>query len=380
MPPEAKKEFAGSVLDVIHALCPKSVEGAPDNGCEAWAGSEASLKTACALLAGVAGASGPVASKPGRDDDGVTGAAGTGAGRMGAGVLGPPGLFEPPRVSVAVTVAVAALVPLTAPVAVDINPAATPATCVERATPARLSVALVRTGEPAVVDTACVTAWAMTLELAWATCVMVWVTLAAPAARSTVWVAAVVAADTAELASWVTPEVLLATWETVLVTAGAAALSAWAGTGPASRAVPVVAAAALSTAAAVGVAMAVGLAVWAVAAVVGAGGEAAWTIGAVEDGGVEDCADEETSWVAVVATLGRASVPGVAAPDWSATARVPGSAHRTAAVINRALRRPGSRGEGLQALPSISPDCGGFARTVALYTRSLPKSSQIATL
>jgi hypothetical protein len=274
-------------------------------------------------------------------------------------------------------IAVAALVPLTAPVAVAINPAATPTTFVERATPARPSVALVRTGEPVVVDTACVTVWVMILELAWATCVMVWVTLEALAARLTVWVTAVVAVDTAEPASWVTPEVLLATWETVLVTAGAAALSAWAGTGPASRAVPVVAAAALSTAAAVGVAILVAGAV-----AVGAGDdEAAGVTGAVEDGGVEeDCAVEETSCAAVVTTLPRAPVAGVAAPDSSATASVPGSAHRTAAVISRALRRPGSRGEGLGALPSISRSCGGFARTGALYTHSLPKSSQIAAL
>jgi hypothetical protein len=184
---EAKKECASSMLDVIQALCPKSVEGAPDGGCEARAGSEAAMKTACALLADVAGAKGPVASKPGPDDDGVTGAAGAGAGRIGAGALVPPGLFEPPRVSAAVTVAVAALVPLTAPVAVDINPAGTPAmTCVERATRARLSVVLLRTGESAVVDTACVTVWMTTLELARATCVMVWVTSEAPAARVTV--------------------------------------------------------------------------------------------------------------------------------------------------------------------------------------------------
>jgi hypothetical protein len=298
---------------------------------------------------------------------------------MGAGVLGPPDLFEPPRVSVAVTVviAVAALVPLTAPVAVAINPAA-PTTFVERATPARPSVTLVRTSEPAVVDTACVTAWVMILELAWATCVMVWVTLEALAARLTVWVTAVVTVDTAEPASWVTPEVLLATWETVLVTEVAAPLSARAaraGTGLASRAVLVVAAAALSTAAAAGVETLVTGAV-----VVGAGDEAAGVIGGVEACGVGDCAVEETSCVAVVTMLPRAPVAGVAAPDSSATASVPGSAHRTAAVISRALRRPGSRGEGLGALPSISRGCGGFARTGALYTYSLPKSSQIAAL
>jgi hypothetical protein len=129
---------------------------------------------------------------------------------MGAGVLGAPsaddpGPFEPPRVSVAVTVAAAAatLVPLTAPVAVGINPATTraPTTFLERATPATVSVVLVRTGEPAVVDTTWVTVWVTILELAWATCVMVWVTLGALTARLTVWVAAVVAVGTTEPAS-----------------------------------------------------------------------------------------------------------------------------------------------------------------------------------
>jgi hypothetical protein len=302
---------------------------------------------------------------------------------MGAGALGPPpaddpGPFEPPRrVSVAVTVvvAVAALAPLTAPVAVEINPVVTPATLVERATPATVFVVVpVRTGELAVVDTACVTAWVTTLELACAPCVMVWVRLEAPAAWLTVWVTAVVAVDTAEPASWVTPEALLATWETVLVTAAAAPLSARAGTGPESRAVLVVAAAALSTAAADGVAILTG------AVAVGAGDEAAGVIGTVEDGTVEDGGVEETSCVAVVTAPPRAPVAGVAAPDSSATASTPGSAHRTAAVSSRALRRPRSRGEGLRALPSISRGCGGFARTGALYTRSLPKSSQIAAL
>jgi hypothetical protein len=157
---------------------------------------------------------------------------------MGAGVLGAPSAedpdpdpFEPPRVSAAVTAvaAVEVLTPLTAPVAVGINPATTPAptTFVERATPAMVSAVLVRTCEPAVVDTACVTVWVTTLELAWATCVMVWVTsLEALATRLTVWVTAVVAVDTAEPASWVTPEALLVTRETVLVTTAAAGSSA----------------------------------------------------------------------------------------------------------------------------------------------------------
>jgi hypothetical protein len=310
------------------------------------------LKTPCTLLAGVAGREGPD-SRLEPDDGGVADAAG--ACFMGAGALGPPpaddpGPFEPPRrVSVAVTVAVAvaALAPLTAPVAVEINPVATPATLVERATPATVFVVPVRTGELAVVDTACVTASVRTLELACATCVMVWVTLEAPAARSTVWVTAVVAVDTAEPASWVTPEALFATWETVLVTAAAAPSSARAGTGPASPAVLVVAAAALSTAAAVGAAILVTGAVAVGAGDEAAGDEAAGDEAAGVIGGVEDDGVEETSCVAVVTALPRAPVAGVAAPDSSATARTPGSAHRTAALSSRALRRPRDRGEGL---------------------------------
>lgn len=254
---------------------------------------------------------------------------------MGAGVLGLPSAedpdpFEPSRVSVAgtVVVAVAVLTPLTAPVAVGINPATTPAptTFVERATPATVSAVLVRTCEPAVVDTVCVTVWVTTLELAWATCVMVWVTLGALAARLTVWVTVVVAVDTAEPASWVTPEALLVTRETVLVTTAAAVSGAWIGTGPAPRAVPVVAVPALSTAPAVGV--------------------ATLAAGAVGVGGVTG-AVEESSCVAVVTTLPTAPGAGMAAPDSSATASVKGKEHRMTAVVNRALRRPESRGEGL---------------------------------
>jgi hypothetical protein len=148
------------------------------------------------------------------------------------------------------------------------------------------------------------------------------------------------------------PEALLATWETVLVTTAAALSSAWAGTG---RAVPVLAGPALSTVPAVGVAILVAGAPGAVAGVTGA---------------VEVCAVEESSCVAVVTTL--PTVPGaeMAALDSSATASVTDNEHRMAAVINRTLRRPESRGEGLRALPSISPGCGGFARTDALHTPS----------
>lgn len=324
---------------------------------------------------------------------------------MGAGVCAPPsaddpGPFEALRVSVEVTVAiaVAALVPLTAPVAVAINPAATPTTFVERATPARPSVALVRTGEPAVVDTACVTVWVRTLELAWATCVMVWVTLEAPAAPPaallTVRVTSAVAVDVGEPASRVMFEAFLVVRVTAPVAVAAAPASACAGAvlvpgaGPAPLGVWLASWAAVVVAPTLFTASVVGAAAFGTVAVA-AGGEAGGFCVAGVAGvvvvvcvavAVVACAVEETSCVVVVTTLPRAPVAGVAAADGSATARVPGSAHRTAAVINRELRRPGSRGEGLRALPSISLDCGGFARIGALYTHSPPKSSQIAAL
>jgi hypothetical protein len=85
---------------------------------------------------------------------------------------------------VTIVAAVEVLTPLTAPVAVGIDPARTPAPTMflERETPAMVSAVLVRTGEPAI-DTVCVMVWVTTLELTWATCVMVWVTLEEPAAR-----------------------------------------------------------------------------------------------------------------------------------------------------------------------------------------------------
>jgi hypothetical protein len=181
-------------------------------------------------------------------------------------------------------------------------------------------------------------------------------------------VTVVVVVDTAALASRVTCEALPATWETVLVVTAAALSSAWAG--------PVVAAVALSTAPVVDVAILVaGAGAGAGAGAVGAGGEAAGATGAVEV-----CAGEDSSCAAVVTTLPTAPGAGMAAPDSSATASVTGKEHSMAAVINRALRRPESRGEGLRALPSISLGCEGFPPTDALYTRRPTKSSQIAAL
>jgi len=224
-----------------------------------------------------------------------------------------------------------------------------------------------------------------TLEPVWTT---VWVMLETLAVPLTVRVTGAVVVDmaepAAEPASWVMFETLCVALETLfvacvttpvtvaaLVTVAAVALFTASVTGAAALVTVVVATEGKAWEAWVAAA---GVAVAACAAVA-----AGATVEVVAGATVEVVAGaEEISCEAVPETLPSAPVTGAAALDSSASARVPGSAHRAATTISRAIRRSVVHAEGLRALPSMSRDCGGFAQPDALVTRSAHKSSQIA--
>lgn len=386
--PAVKAKSAGSALDMIETPCPGNAHRSLGSRCEKMAGPKAPLaniptpkRPSKAALGGFLPAPDVVGRGEAEPEPGAAG-----EGPLGLRPVGAPDPFEPARLrSVATTVEATPvmLLPGTAPVAAEVTPVRTPVSSVEPATVATAPVVLVTMDEPAVVtpDVARVRTevtlelvWArscetvratpeVTLEPAWATVWVMLETLAAPlTALLTVRVTTAVAVGVAEPASRVMFEALFVVCVTAPVTVAAALASVCAGeglapgAGPAPlgawlalRAEPVVAAPTLFTVSVVGAAALVTV-------VAAAGGEAGGACAAGAAGVVDvtcaavavvACAAEEISCAAVPATLPSAPVTGAAALDSSASARVPGSAHRAATIINRAIRRSAVHAEGL---------------------------------
>jgi hypothetical protein len=422
---EVKAKSAGSVLDKSGTLCPWNTERPLDSKYGEMAGPKAPLantptpkRPSKTLFGGFFSAADVLDRGAAKLEPGAAGD----EGPLGPRPAGAPGPFELARLRGAATTVEATpemLLPGAAPVAAEVTPVRTPVSSVEFATGARAPVVCVTMDEPAVVTvdvararievTTLEPVWARSCETGWTTLEVspepararVWVmldTLAAPlTALLSVRVTTAVAVGVAEPASRVMFEALLVVCVTAFVSVAAVPASACAGaalTPGTGGAAPLGVWLALRTAVVVAptlfTASVGGAAAFVTGAVaVGAGGEAGGFCAAVVAGVavvacatvvVVACAAEEISCEAVPATLSSAPVTGAAALGSSASARVPENAHRTATIISRAIRRSAVHAEGLRALPSISLGCGGFALTVALYTRSPRKSSQIAAL